>query len=127
MPDACQRPGSFGLSRVWGLTSLVIEQLFDGVTVICCLGLGLLFAAAARPNAGLLFNLLVTGAVLFGTILLAAVYHHTPYCETISRIIGSHRDGAARVRNPSHLADIEGHCDYSHHLHTGCVLVMVSR
>src|SRR5215469_3396812 len=65
---------TFGLSRVWGLTSIVIERLFDGVTVICCLGLGLLFAAAARPNAGLLLNLLVSGGVLFGAILLAIVY-----------------------------------------------------
>jgi len=65
---------TFQLSRIWGLTSIVIERLFDGVTVICCLGLGLLFAAAARPNAGLLLNLLVSGGVLFGAILLAIVY-----------------------------------------------------
>jgi hypothetical protein len=65
---------TFGLSRVWGLTSIVIERLFDGITVICCLGFGLLFAAAARPNAGLLINVLVTGGVLFGAVLVAAVY-----------------------------------------------------
>src|SRR5215469_16893900 len=65
---------TYGLSRVWGLTSIVIERLFDGVTVICCLGVGLLSAAAARPNAGLLLNLLVSGGVLFGAILLAIVY-----------------------------------------------------
>src|SRR5271165_4209051 len=53
---------TFGLSRVWGLTSIVIERLFDGITVICCLGAGLLFAAAARPNAGLLVNVLMTGS-----------------------------------------------------------------
>src|SRR6516164_3456461 len=45
-----------GLSRVWGLTSIVIERLFDGITVVCCLGIGLLFAATARPNAGLLID-----------------------------------------------------------------------
>ncbi len=63
---------TFGLSRVWGLTSIVIERLFDGITVICCLGAGLLFAAAAKPNAGLLTNVLVTGGALFGAGLLAA-------------------------------------------------------
>src|SRR5580692_10631100 len=61
-----------GLSRVWGLTSIVIERLFDGVTVVCCLGFGLLFAAAARPNAGLLIKVLMTGGVLFGVLLIAA-------------------------------------------------------
>ena len=61
---------TFGLSRVWGLTSIVIERLFDGITVVCCLGVGLLFAAAAKPNAGLLINVLVTGGLLFGM----------PYC-----------------------------------------------
>jgi uncharacterized protein (TIRG00374 family) len=63
---------TFGLSRIWGLTSIVIERLFDGITVICCLGIGLLFGAAARPNAGLLINVLVTGGALFGAGLLAA-------------------------------------------------------
>jgi uncharacterized protein (TIRG00374 family) len=63
---------TFGLSRIWGLTSIVIERLFDGITVICCLGIGLLFGAAARPNAGLLINVLVTGSALFGAGLLAA-------------------------------------------------------
>jgi len=61
-----------GLSRVWGLTSIVIERLFDGITVVCCLGFGLLFAAAARPNAGLLIKVLMTGGVLFGVLLIAA-------------------------------------------------------
>src|SRR5690348_6937686 len=65
---------TYGLSRVWGLTSIVIERLFDGITVIGCLGFGLLFAAAARPNAGLLIKVLVTGSVLFGVLLVAAVY-----------------------------------------------------
>src|SRR5690348_1494366 len=65
---------TFGLSRVWGLTSIVIERLFDGFTVVCCLGLGLLFAATARPNASLLINLLATASALFGGILLAAFY-----------------------------------------------------
>jgi hypothetical protein len=27
---------TFGLSRSWGLSSIVIERLFDGMTVICC-------------------------------------------------------------------------------------------
>ena len=76
---------TFGLSRVRGLTSIVIERLFDGITVVCCLGAGLLLATASKPNAGLLRNVLVTGGVLFGAVLLAAV------CLTgsmMSRIVG---------------------------------------
>jgi uncharacterized membrane protein YbhN (UPF0104 family) len=76
---------TYGLSRVWGLISIVIERLFDGITVIGCLGFGLLFAAAARPNAGLLINVLVTGGVLFGVVLVAA------FClsgSVMSRIVG---------------------------------------
>ena len=76
---------TYGLSRVWGLTSIVIERLFDGSTVICCLGVGLLCAAAAKPNAALLVNVLVTGSVLFGAVLLAA------FClagSMMSRIVG---------------------------------------
>jgi len=76
---------TFGLSRVWGLTSIVIERLFDGVTVICCLGVGLLFAAAAKPNAGLLAKVLVTGSVVFGAVLLAAFFLSG---SKMSRIVG---------------------------------------
>lgn len=65
---------TFGLSRFSALTSIIIERLFDGITVICCLGVGLLLAAAARPNAVLLFDLLLTGAALFGAMLFAAFY-----------------------------------------------------
>jgi hypothetical protein len=65
---------TFGLSRVWGLTSIVIERLFDGIMVICCLGIGLLLATAAKPNSGVLINVLVTGSALFGTVLLAAFF-----------------------------------------------------
>src|SRR5271155_1887013 len=64
---------TYGLSRVWGLTSIVIERLFDGITIVCCLVAGLLLATASKPNAGLLINVLVTGSVLFGAVLLAAV------------------------------------------------------
>jgi hypothetical protein len=76
---------TYGLSRVWGLTSIVIERLFDGITVICCLGFGLLFAAAARPNAGLLIKALVTGSVMFGVLLFAAVYLSG---SVMSRMVG---------------------------------------
>jgi hypothetical protein len=76
---------TYGLSRVWGLTSIVIERLFDGITVVCCLGVGLLFAAAAKPNAGLLVNVLVTGSVVFGAFLLAAFYLSS---SMMSRIVG---------------------------------------
>src|ERR1700751_9472 len=74
-----------GLSRVWGLTSIVIERLFDGIMVIGCLGFGLLFAAAGRPNAGLLLKVLMTGSVLCGVSLVAAVYLSA---SEMSRIVG---------------------------------------
>jgi uncharacterized protein (TIRG00374 family) len=65
---------SFGLSRVWALTSIVIERLFDGLTVVICLGFGLLLAAAARQGAGILLDVLATGGILFAAILLAALW-----------------------------------------------------
>jgi hypothetical protein len=76
---------TFGLSRVWGLTSIVIERLFDGIMVVSCLGVGLLFATAARPNAGLLTKGLLTGSVLFGAVLIAAFYLSG---SVTSRIVG---------------------------------------
>ena len=76
---------TFGLSRVWGLTSIIVERLFDGIMVICCLGVGLLLAAPAKPNAGLLINVLVTGGALFGAVLLAAI---SLSGSMISRIVG---------------------------------------
>jgi hypothetical protein len=76
---------TFGLSRLWGLTSIVVERLFDGIAVVCCLGAGLLLAAAAKPNAGLLINVLVTGGALFGAVLLAAF---SLSGSMMSRIIG---------------------------------------
>jgi hypothetical protein len=76
---------TYGLSRIWGLTSIVIERLFDGIMVICCLGLGLLLAAAAKPNAGLLINVLVTGGAVFGAVLLAAL---SLSGSLMSRIVG---------------------------------------
>jgi hypothetical protein len=85
---------SFGLSRVWGLTSIVIERLFDGITVICCLGVGLLFGAAARPNAGLLINVLATGSALFGAGLLAAFWLSG---SMMSRIVGRFPGLAAQL------------------------------
>ena len=76
---------TFGLSRVWGLTSIVIERLFDGITVVCCLGAGLLLATASKPNVGMLINVLVTGGALFGAVLLAAVWLTG---SMMSRIVG---------------------------------------
>jgi glycosyltransferase 2 family protein len=64
---------SFGLSRVWALTSIVVERLFDGLTVVACLGAGLLLAARTRQPAGLLIDVLAVGGALFGTILVVAL------------------------------------------------------
>ena len=85
---------TFGLSRVWGLTSIVIERLFDGVMVMGCLGVGLLSAAAARPNMGLLENVLVIGSVLFGGMLVAAFYLSG---SVKSRIVGRFPRLSARM------------------------------
>jgi hypothetical protein len=64
---------SFGLSRIWGLTSIVIERLFDDLTVVACLGLGLFLTATTRQGADIVIDVLGTGGILFGTILLAAL------------------------------------------------------
>jgi glycosyltransferase 2 family protein len=55
-----------GLSRIWALTSIVMERLFDGLMVVACLAIGLFLAAATRRTAGVLIDMLVTGAALFG-------------------------------------------------------------
>ena len=65
---------SFGLSRVWALTSIVIERLFDGLTVVACLGFGLLLTATTREGADIVLDVLATGGTVFGAILLAALY-----------------------------------------------------
>ena len=59
-----------GLSRTSTLSSIVVERLFDGLTVIGCLGLGLLLAA--RQDTAALVNVLVIASAFFGVILLAA-------------------------------------------------------
>jgi glycosyltransferase 2 family protein len=74
----------FGLDRVWALTSIVIERLFDGLIIIACLAIGLLLAAATRQNAGILIDVLVTGSAFFGLILTVALFFMGPL---ISRAI----------------------------------------
>src|ERR1700724_185045 len=63
---------SFGLSRVWALTSIVIERLFDGLTVVTCLGIGLFLTATTSQSTDIVIDVLATGGILFGIILLAA-------------------------------------------------------
>ena len=60
-----------GLSRTSTLSSIVVERLFDGLTVIGCLGLGLLLAA--RQDTAALVNVLVVASAFFGVILLVAL------------------------------------------------------
>jgi glycosyltransferase 2 family protein len=62
-----------GLSRLGTSSSIVVERLFDGLTVVACLGVGLLLAAAGRQNTAVLIDVLLTGGILFGMILLAAL------------------------------------------------------
>ena len=73
-----------GVSRVGALTSIVVERLFDGLTVVACLGAGLLLAAANKQNAAALIDVLLTGGALFGAILLLALCLTTPI---VSRIL----------------------------------------
>ena len=61
-----------GLSRTSTLSSIVVERLFDGLTVIGCLGLGLLLAA--RQDTAALVNVLVIASAFFGVILLVALF-----------------------------------------------------
>ena len=49
---------NFGLSRIWGLTSIVIERLFDGLTVVACLGVCLFLSARTRQGADIVIDLL---------------------------------------------------------------------
>jgi uncharacterized protein (TIRG00374 family) len=85
---------SFGLSRIWGLTSIVIERLFDGLTVVACLGLGLFLTTTTRQGADIVIDVLVTGGLLFGTILLAALSLSGSF---ISRILSRLPRLAARM------------------------------
>jgi len=121
---------TFGLSRVWGLTSIVIERLFDGIMVVCCLALGLLFAAAAKPNASLLFNLLATGGAVFGVVLLAAL------CLSgtmMPRIVRRFPGLSARLTMmqqgleiPANMADIAGYRDHNDDIRARCVDTVVA-
>jgi uncharacterized membrane protein YbhN (UPF0104 family) len=52
----------------------VIERLLDGLTVVACLGMGLLVAGATTRPSRLLLEVLAVGALLFGgglVVLLA--------------------------------------------------------
>jgi glycosyltransferase 2 family protein len=63
-----------GAPRVQALTSIVIERLLDGLTVVACLGAGLLLAArTGQPAAALLADVLAMGGALFGAALLVAL------------------------------------------------------
>jgi uncharacterized membrane protein YbhN (UPF0104 family) len=53
------------------LSSIVVERLFDGLTVVGCLAFGLLLATG--ENAVALLDVLLIASALFGVILLAAL------------------------------------------------------
>ena len=86
---------SYGLSRIWGLTSIVIERLFDGLTVVACLGIGLFLTTSTRQGADIVIDVLVTGGILFGTILLAALWLSG---SLMSRIVSRFPRLSARMR-----------------------------
>ncbi len=62
----------FGLSRASTLSSIVVERLFDGLTVVGCLGFGLLLGTKQNPAA--LIDVVLIGGALLGVIFLAALY-----------------------------------------------------
>jgi glycosyltransferase 2 family protein len=85
---------SFGLSRVWALTSIVIERLFDGLTVVICLGVGLFLTATTRQRTDIEIDVLTTGGLLFGAILLAAFCLSGPM---MSRVLSRFPELSARM------------------------------
>lgn len=64
---------TYGIPRVPVLTSIVVERLFDGLTVVGCLALGLLFAAGGGRSAPVLTDATIAGAILFGGVLVMAL------------------------------------------------------
>jgi uncharacterized membrane protein YbhN (UPF0104 family) len=63
----------YGLPRVPVLTSIVVERLLDGLTVVGCLALGLVLAARTGRSASTLFDVVMAGGALFGAVLVAAL------------------------------------------------------
>ena len=59
--------------RVQALASIVVERLLDGLAVVFCLGLGLLFAARTRPPSPLLVDALAAGGAVFGLVLVVVL------------------------------------------------------
>jgi uncharacterized protein (TIRG00374 family) len=59
----------YGLSRVWGLASIVLERLLDGLIVVCCLTVGLIFASGATEHGRVLIGISFMAAAIFGTVL----------------------------------------------------------
>lgn len=77
---------SYGLSRVWALTSIVIERLLDGLTVVGCLAIGLAFLQLGSPSAHLLLVLLLSAGGVFGLVLLSLLLLAGPHLvQTMQR------------------------------------------
>ena len=64
---------TYGLRRVPVLTSIVVERLFDGLTVVGCLAIGLQFAARTGRPAATLIDVVVAGGALFFAALAVAL------------------------------------------------------
>ena len=84
----------FGLSRVWALTSIVIERVFDGVTVVVCLGVGLLLTAATGQGVAIVIDVLATGGILFGASCWLPSFLSGP---TVPRILSRFPGLSARM------------------------------
>jgi glycosyltransferase 2 family protein len=76
---------TYGLSRVWALTSIVIERLFDGLVVVACLGVGLALAAMTRHTPHILVDVVLTGGAVFGMILVGVLCLAGPTAARLCR------------------------------------------
>jgi glycosyltransferase 2 family protein len=77
---------TYGLPRVPVLTSIVVERLFDGLTVVLCLAIGLALAARTDGPAAALLEVVIAGGALFGTIFVAAlVFGRLPLSPLVAR------------------------------------------
>src|SRR3984893_10238714 len=85
---------TYGLSRVWALTSIVIERLFDGLTVVTCLGIGLLLSTASHEGAAIVLDVPATGGILFVAILLTALFLSG---STVPRVVSRFPGLSARM------------------------------
>jgi uncharacterized membrane protein YbhN (UPF0104 family) len=102
---------TYGLRRMPVLTSIVVERLFDGLTVVGCLAIGLHFAArTGRPAATLIDVVLAGGALSFAVLALALGFGRLRPCRLCQRFprladqLAAVELGLAILRSPQSVA-----------------------